>query len=174
MEIIGRPTATFTTLKNALHARPGVHTRFVTEMLPALWDEAVRYGVNPTGVVAQSGKETAWGNFGGAVKPEFYNTCGLKNRQSLYPGVDDSDNPLAHARFASWRVGARAHVQHLRGYTGFVLPADELIISPRYVHLSGKKAVHFRDLGGHWAPDLNYGVSIESIADELLAPPPFP
>jgi N-acetylmuramoyl-L-alanine amidase len=136
-------------------------------MFPSLWSGAERYNIDPVGLVAQSYKETGAGNFPGRVKPEFYNTCGLKNRVlGLFPGVDDGDNPLAHARFASWEAGARAHAQHVRAYTGWPV-RDDLVIDPRYWLVSGQKCEDWADLSGKWAPSATYGQEIEALMVRL-------
>jgi hypothetical protein len=127
------------------------------------------YGIDPVGVVAQSHKETGGGKFGGKARPEFYNTCGLKIRhQPLFPGVTDGDNPLAHAMFASWQVGAVAHVQHLRAYAGWPVPDTDLVVDPRYVFVIGRYACEdFAELGGKWAPSASYGTELETVARQL-------
>ena len=79
MEIMRAPSAD----KGSVLAKLGTLTvapRFTQEMFPALWDAALRYGIDPVGLVAQSYKETGKGNFGGQVKPQFYNTAGIKIR----------------------------------------------------------------------------------------------
>lgn len=142
-------------------------------MFPELWDAAVLYGVDPVGVVAQSIKETGGGSFLGKVKPPFNNTCGLKitpQQQEMFPGVTDDDNPLAHATFASWQVGATAHVQHLRVWCDD--PVTELIVDPRYQVVVGLlptrgPAVTWHDLGGRWTTSLTYGDEIEVIIERL-------
>lgn len=137
-------------------------------MFPALWWAAVRYGVDPVGVVAQSWKETGGGHFTGRVKPLFYNTCGLKIRHlDLFPGVTDGDNPLAHQMFPNWTIGALAHVQHLRAYAGWAVPEDELF-DPRYVYVIGRDPVDtFEELSGKWAPSPTYGQEIVRLAQQL-------
>lgn len=176
MLIINRPSTTRENLLAAVTARPGVHARFVTEMFPHLWNEAIRYGIDPVGMVAQSYKETGGGNFTGKVKPFFCNTAGLKVRyvnetMALIP-TTDVDHPLVHLQFRNWQHGARAHAQHLRAYA-LKLPADEFIVSLRY-DLVSKVAVHFADLSPGWAPSATYGQEVERIAAELLAPLPVP
>jgi hypothetical protein len=166
VRIIGPSTADKASVAGRL-AGMGGDKRFVGEMLNPLWSAAERYGIDPAGVVAQSYKETGGGKFGGKVKPEFYNTCGLKIRhQNLYPGVTDGDNPLAHAMFPSWEVGAEAHVQHLRAYAGW--PVTDLIVDPRYVLVIGRHACEsFAELGGKWAPTASYGTELVAIARKL-------
>jgi N-acetylmuramoyl-L-alanine amidase len=143
-----------------------VHPRFVDEMFPVLWAAALEYGIDPVGMVAQSGKETKWGDFMGQVLPQFYNTAGIKIRhQSLFPGITDGDRPLAHQMFPNWTVGAMAHAQHLRIYAG--KPVLGLVVDPRY-HLVGPPPVStWAELGGRWAPSLTYGLEIEAIMNRL-------
>lgn len=171
MRIIGPPSAARDTALANAAARPGVHNRFLVEMFDPLWNAGLALGIDPVGVVAQAAKETGWGTFGGRVRPEFHNTCGLKNtpaQQRLFPGVSDGDNPLSHAMFASWDEGATAHVQHLCAYTG--QPVNGLAVDPRYqvVVVLGRKPVEtFEGLGGLWAPALDYGERLVEIARYL-------
>lgn len=149
-----------------------IHTRFYLEMLPALWTAATEYAIDGVGMVAQAGKETAWGNFGGAVTPQFYNTAGIKIRHlGFMPGVNDLDRPLAHAQFANWEVGAAAHAQHLRAYCG--APVVGLIVDPRYIYAlrtPATAAETWISLGGKWAPSPTYGAEIEAIMNTLILP----
>ncbi len=171
MRIIGPPAQVRDRVLANVQARTGVHPRFINEMFPVLWDAGLRYGIDPVGVVAQSGKETAWGNFTGNVKPEFYNTAGIKIRHNaLFPGTTDGDRPLAHQMFPNWAVGADAHVQHLRAYAGWPVDADILISDPRYVYVIGRhKVENWSELGGKWAPAPSYGPELEAIAKSLAA-----
>lgn len=169
MRIIGPPSATQSTVAARIESRAGVHPRFMADMFSPLWDAAVHYFIDPVGVVAQSAKETGWGNFGGNVRPEFRNTCGLKIRadqQALFPGVTNGDNPLAHSMFASWDVGARAQVQHLRIYAGW--PVEDFVFDPRYYLVSPTlRLENFEELGGRWAPSPQYGVELVDLARTL-------
>lgn len=176
MRIIGPPS---TTIGSVLAILPDVaepHPRFVAKMFVPLWEAALAYGIDPVGVVAQAGKETKWGHYGGRVRAEFHNTCGLKvtaEQQGLefreYAPVRplEGDQPLAHAMFATWHVGARAHVQHLCAYAGLTVPVVE-IVDPRYELVAGRHWCEtFEDLGGRWAPAADYGVRLVDIARRL-------
>jgi len=169
MRILGPHSAPYHVVEARLRARTGVHPRFIDLMFPALWKAATKYGIDGVGMVAQAGKETAWGNFLGKVKPEFYNTAGIKVRHvGLYPGIDDGDNPLAHSRFASWDNGAEAHAQHLRVYTGVKIGPETLIVDPRYWLVSATSQVtDWVGLSGKWAPAASYGPSLEEIMRTL-------
>lgn len=169
MRIIGPPSALLQTVLAAISATPNVHPRFRDEMVTPLWDAGLQYGIDPVGMVAQSAKETGWGNFGGNVRPEFYNTAGIKIRhQNLFPGVTSGDNPLAHTMFPNWEVGAEAHAQHLRAYAGWPIRDGRKIVDPRYVFVNENlKLENFEDLGGKWAPSSQYGIELVAIARVL-------
>jgi hypothetical protein len=147
---------------------------FVEDVLPHVWAEAERLGVDPVGMWQQAIKETGGGRFGGAVSPKACNPCGLKiTHVGLYGPATDGDQPAAHAMFPSWQVGARAQAQHLRAYAGWPLPADELVVDPRYVWLfaGGRPkhwCEHWSDLGGKWAPSPTYGIEIETGVGRLI------
>lgn len=162
MIIMGLPTASLAHVRGKFSAG-----RFRDEMLNPLWSAAANRGVDPVGVVAQSMKETATGQFGGQVKPQFYNTCGLKIRHLGLYTATDGDQPLAHQMFPNWEVGAIAHVQHLMAYAG--VPVNhEPVVDPRYVWVIGKhSARHFEDLSGKWAPSPSYGSELVAIARKL-------
>lgn len=172
MMILAPPSADRETVMGNLgHATP----LFRDDMAPALWVAALGYGIDPVGVIAQSGKETGWGAYPGQVEPEFHNTCGLKispAQQRLFPGVTDGDNPLAHDMSASWLEGARKHAEHLLAWCGE--PIMGLILDPRYetvISLIPSKgaAATWADLGGRWAPNPMYGHEIEDIMRRLSA-----
>ena len=159
-----QPTVTREHVIAALPA--GAHPRFAAEMVPQLWAAGLEYGVDPVGMVAQSGKETNWGNYTGQVLPQFYNTAGIKIRhQSLFPGITDGDRPLAHQMFPNWAVGAMAHAQHLRAYAG--KPVIGLVVDPRYSLVGPPFVETWEGLGGRWAPSVTYGTEIEEIMERL-------
>ena len=169
MRILGPPPlgVTLGTLQAGLTALGG-NALFVNDMAPPLWAAAVKYAIDPVGMVAQAFKETAGGAFKGKVRAEFCNPAGLKLRHpGLFLGVTDGDNPLAHSMFANWAVGAEAHAQHLRAYTGCLLDGH-LVVDPRLVFVVGRYRVEtFEELGGKWAPSPTYGNEIVAIANRL-------
>jgi hypothetical protein len=174
VNILGRPTVPLTTVKTNLSLQ-GASTLFVTQMLPELWDASLLFAVDPVVTVAQSYKETGGGRFGGLAKPAMCNPCGLKldeEQQKLVPGVTDSspDKTLTHAIFPNWTVGALAHVQHLRAYSGAYLPDDSVIFSPRYKYVKqiNKPVDTVEGLSGRWAyPGVTYGPEVVAIARKL-------
>lgn len=176
MRIIGPPSSNYLQITNSLQALK-VDPFFISDMAYALWTAGRKYFIDPVGVIAQSIKETGGGRFPGKVKPGFCNPCGLKIRNQGVLGTPDDptagDQPLAHAMFPSWTVGAEAHVQHLRAYAGWPLDAEPeknyLIVDPRYIFVAGRNSCeNFEDLSGKWAtPGENYGPEIVAIARKL-------
>jgi hypothetical protein len=144
---------------------------FVDFIAPAVWRAAESLTVDPVGAVAQSYKETGAGTFGGKVKPQFYNTAGIKVRDvalvKQLTGDPSDDQPLAHQMFPNWEAGALAQAQHLRAYAGW--PVAGLIVDPRYTFVVGHTCQTFQELGGKWAPSPTYGVELVEIAGRLRA-----
>jgi hypothetical protein len=175
MRIIGPPSASNSqVLRNVQLA--GATTLFTGVMFTHLWDAAINYGIDPVGMVAQSFKETGGGSYRGKVKPEFYNTAGIKVRHmDLFPGVTDNDNPLAHQMFPNWQTGAEAHAQHLCAYAGVdVLSMGVLLVDPRYFYARKTSPINWcenwSDFGnGAWAPGPTYGTDLETLMRRLQA-----
>lgn len=176
MRILGPPTTTYTQITNSLQGLK-VDPLFIAEMAYPLWLAGRKYFIDPVGMIAQSIKETGGGKFPGKVKPGFFNTCGLKIRNQGVLGTPDDptvgEQPLAHAMFPSWVVGAEAHAQHLRAYANWTLESEVdknyLIVDPRYTFVVGlHRCENFEDLSGKWAiPGENYGPEIVAIARKL-------
>lgn len=172
VKIIGAPTSSYERMEANFASVSGGRAGGLwrTEMAPALWTQAVSHGIDPLVMVAQSAKETAWGNFTGNVKPWFYNTCGLKIRNTNEFDCAKGDLPMAHATFASWDAGACAQAQHLLAYCGRPLNPGEILLDTRWVWVYGKhEAVEVEDLGGKWAPAAAYGADIATMAKKLAA-----
>ena len=132
----------------------GATSRFVLNAR-LYWELAPSRGIRPEVAYAQSAKETAHGNFGGVLGPSFRNSCGLKTTA----GGDDSD-PNAHQRFATWRQGVIACIDHLALYAG--APGYPRAVTPDPRHFSSVYATAptVESLGGRWAPAGDYGRSI--------------
>ena len=143
------------------------HDRFIDEMMPALYEVAVRYDIDPTVMIAQSHHETGGGHFTRAVTPAHHNTCGLKVRD---PGGLPDDHPDAHAEFSSWEEGATAHAQHLYAYAGRELPPGEVNVDPRWDWVYGRHHITvMTGLGTWWAPSPTYGDLVRNRALQFLA-----
>ncbi len=118
-------------------------------------DEAAAEGINSDVAFAQMCLETGYLRFGGLVKPDFYNFCGLGAMDAAHPGE----------QFPTEQLGVRAHIQHLHAYatTQEVKLKNELI-DPRYNWVHKTKYVEdIFGLAGNWASDPNYGNKLDVI-----------
>ncbi|MEW6772326.1 MAG: N-acetylmuramoyl-L-alanine amidase, partial [Bacillota bacterium] len=80
----------------------GAHQRFL-QVIPLYFEIFPRYGLRPEVGVAQAAKETAFGHFPGAVRPEMHNWCGLKIAKAV------GDKTADHAAFPDDTAGVEAH-----------------------------------------------------------------
>lgn len=118
-------------------------------------------GVNPTMAYAQAALETGYGNFGGVVKEEFKNPCGLKTAV----GIDDSLD--SHAKFKTWEDGVRAHLDHLALYAGAIgYPKAKSPDPKHYQYLFGV-CKYVEDLGGMWAAGDDYGFKVIKLMESI-------
>lgn len=123
-----------------------------------LLNEAETEGVRAELVFAQAMLETGWLQFGGDVKPEQCNFCGLGATGGGVPGWS----------FSSVRMGLRAQIQHLKAY-GSTEPLVNECIDPRFKYVTRGVAPDVEDLGGRWAPSSTYGERVASMAAQLLS-----
>jgi len=100
--------------------------------------------------------ETGFLKFKGQVKVSQNNFCGL----------GALDGGASGASFSSMRLGIRAHIQHLKAYTGNKNLTYE-IIDPRFRYVHGKKVIKTIGLSRRWASDPYYGVKIRSLLISL-------
>ena len=120
------------------------------------YDEAVAEGVDPGVVFAQAMKETGFLRFGGDVKIEQYNFCGL----------GATGGGAAGQAFGSVRLGVSAQVQHLKAYASQE-DLKNAVVDPRFQYVTRGCATFVEYLGIQenpwgkgWATASNYGYSI--------------
>jgi hypothetical protein len=107
---------------------------------------------------AQMCLETGFLRFGGLVRPEMNNFCGLGALGPEQPGE----------RFDSPKTGIRAHIQHLKAYaTGE--PLNQALVDPRYRWVRKGAAPEISGLAGSWAADPAYAEKIRAILKRLYA-----
>lgn len=135
-------------------------------LVAAYYEEAGREGLRADIVLCQAIKETGFFNYGGDVLPSQNNFCGLGATGGGVKG----------ASFATPRLGARAHVQHLVAYATYNTPQTE-IIDPRFAHITDDlPQIHghinnWTGLNGVWAvPGNHYGEDILSLWQQAMAP----
>lgn len=162
--ILGAPEATQSQatrwVLDRAHARfdPAYDDFTLEAIVGAYWRTGEEEGVRADVAVAQAVKETAAFTFTGSVRPGQNNFAGIGATGGGVPGE-------------SWPTvneGIRGHLRRLRMYAeGFDAIHDLDILKrplPRYLWGS---APTVEDLGGKWAPTLNYGAS---IVNDYLTP----
>ena len=109
--------------------------------LPGLYlEEGKIEGVRGDAAFCMACKETGFFRYGGDVKPEQNNFCGL----------GATGGGVAGASFATKRLGVRANIQHLKAYGSTKALVNECI-DPRFKYVTRGKALTFEDLAGKWA-----------------------
>lgn len=126
------------------------------------WQEAGREGVRQDIALAQALVETGFFRFGGDVKPEQNNFCGLGTTGGGVKG----------AHFATPQLGVRAHIQHLLAYTTQKHPSTK-IIDPRYdlahaIRMERGLCDTWYKLNGTWAMSPNYSEKIMGVWQRML------
>ncbi|HEY9295551.1 MAG TPA: N-acetylmuramoyl-L-alanine amidase [Phormidium sp.] len=156
-QIMGFGKASEEQMKNFLQDNnEGILARYLS--LPKLYiEEAEIEGVNYDIAFCQMCLETGFLRFGGQVKQEQNNFCGL----------GAIDGGAAGASFPDPKTGVKAHIEHLKAY-GSTNPIKRMpIVDPRF-HLVGRgSAVSVHDLGGYWASDRDYGKKIMALMRRL-------
>jgi N-acetylmuramoyl-L-alanine amidase CwlA len=126
-------------------------------------DAALAAGIDPAAAYAQSAKETGLGRFGGVLDESFHNPCGLKTSSPK------DDSPESHMRFASWKEGIQAQADHLALYAGAPGFPKAGTPDPRHFPSIKGTAKTVEELGGKWAPSLEYGKEVSKIMSEIQA-----
>jgi len=120
------------------------------------YDIAAIYKIRPEVALSQAAKETGFFYFGGDVKPE----------QNNFAGIGATGGGVSGAGFTSREMGVEAHLQHLYAYASeSPLPDGREQLDPRFNLVERGGAIYVEDLGGKWAPSLDYG---KSIVDDYL------
>lgn len=179
MKIINKPTATYGQCEAWIKSKKTAN-KLALENLPIMWNCAIKNGIDPVVLIAQSMKETGWYNFGGVVPASYRNPCGLK----ITKGGGDYEVG-AHMRFKSWEDGIMAQSDHLALYAGgpYVpkyspecashLNTDHMdngtTKDPRHFTYLFGKCPTVESLGCNWAPSASYGTDIVKMIKEVQA-----
>lgn len=142
-------------------AAKGAADRFI-EAAPLYWKYGEITGIRPEVMYAQAGKETAYGNYGGAVLPEMNNWAGIKIKSP------EGDRTEDHETFATPDDGVRAHFNHMSAYVGLEPvgePHDRYYVVKTISWAGTVKFVE--QLGGRWCPDINYGYDILKMIENM-------
>jgi hypothetical protein len=137
---------------------PRIEKPFAQKFAQLYVDEAAVEGVNHDVAFSQMCLETGFLSFGGLVKPDMNNFCGLG---AIGPGQEGES-------FQSPQIGVRAQIQHLKAYATEE-PLKQPLVDPRYRWVRYGSAPTIHELAGAWAVDRDYGKKIKNILDNLYA-----
>jgi len=127
------------------------------EMLAEFYvEEAAFEGVNHDIAFTQMCLETGFLRFGGDVKREQNNFCGLGAVGGGEPGLS----------FPDPRTGVRAQIQHLKAY-GSTEPLKGELVNPRFRLVRRGVSPTIEGLAGTWAADIQYAEKIKSLLSRL-------
>ena len=133
-----------------------LENEFVLALAGHYIDESAVEGVNHDTAFAQMCLETGFLRYGGDVKPDQNNFCGLGAVGNGEPGLSFPD-PL---------TGVRAHIQHLQAYASTGQLNLELV-DPRYRYVKRGSSPTIHGLAGTWAADRSYNTKIAGILERL-------
>lgn len=151
------------TFPAATYEKYGAKT--IEEYCTILYDEATYEGVRPEVVFAQAMKETGWLAFGGQVKAEQCNFCGLGALDGGAAGADFS----SYGKDAV-RMGLRAQVQHLKAYActdALKRTGAGACVDPRFDKVTRGSSPTVMGLTGKWATAPDYGERLVAMIAEL-------
>lgn len=168
IQIVGPASADYYTLvRNAERLRA---SDWFKRALVCYWHIADKTPVDPVVLAAQCAIETGWGKFGGDVKAEYGNPCGMRN----YNGDHFAEFPMHYGEYPL--EGTLAHAEHLAAYAGFPCRPGTLNPRERFVRPGSKNfgiVRYVEELGGDqdgtvvWASDPLYGDKVVSAYERL-------
>ena len=139
-----------------LRKNPEANPSYVRTLSQLYIEESAYEGINHDIAFSQMCLETGFLNFGGLVKPEWNNFCGLGAIGPEQPGLI----------FPDQRTGVRAHIQHLKAYaTNESLKG--VLVDPRYKYVKLGSSPIIEGLSGTWAADKQYSNKIYDILQRL-------
>lgn len=158
INILGSATATVDQAKE--WARSKNAPKEFIDLADLYWQLApTRGGVDPAVAYVQFGHETGYlyrdGRSGAGIDASYHNPCGLK----ITTGGGDYQ-ASAHKRFANWREGIIAHLDHLALYAGAAGYPKKDTSDPRHFAYLKGTAKTVEALGAKWAPSSSYGTRL--------------
>lgn len=135
------------------------------EIVRYYYQESAREGVRADMALCQALLETGFFKFGGTVKADQNNFCGLGTTSKTVTG----------ASFRTPQIGVRAHIQHLLAYTTDRNPKTH-IVDPRYdlvqkMRKTSGFLITWHSLNGNWAASAEYSEKIFDLYSKMLGMP---
>lgn len=156
-QIMSMGNATESQLMNFLVQRNNQAGNDFPDIAKIYLDEAQKEGVNYDVAFAQMCLATNYLRFGGWIKPEQNNFCGLGDAQGSPEG----------ATFPDVRTGVKAHIEHLKAYASTEMIKHQPIVDPRFDYVPRGVAPSVYDLARRWSSDPDYGERIMTILKRL-------
>ncbi|ARN56481.1 glucosaminidase domain-containing protein [Sedimentisphaera salicampi] len=139
-----------------LASNPSASRAEISRLARIYIEEAAAEGINSDIAFCQMVHETNYLRFGGDVRREQNNFCGLGATGGGEPG---------HS-FQTPRLGARAHIQHLKAYANS-RPLRKARIDPRFELVKRGSSPNIDGLTGTWATDPQYDRKLRRKLREL-------
>ena len=165
VNILGKASATLTQAQE--WARGNKAPAEFVELAKLYWELApARGGIDPAIAYVQFAHETGYlykkGESAAGIDASYCNPCGLK----ITAGGGDYQ-ATAHKRFANWKEGIMAHLDHLALYAGAAGYPRSGTPDPRHFSYLYGTAKTLEELGAKWAPSPSYGTNLASKYAEL-------
>jgi hypothetical protein len=130
-------------------------TELFISLAELYWSLYPQHGnINATIAYAQAALETGFGKFGGSIDESYKNPAGLKSTT----GRDDTADSFV--KFASWKDGVSAQLDHLALYAGAEGYPISNTSDPRHFSYLTGKVKYVEELAGNWAASQDYGLKI--------------
>ncbi len=121
-------------------------------------NESLDEGVNHDIAFCQMILETGFLKYGGSVKKQQNNFCGL----------GATGGSVAGEHFPDMQTGVRAHIQHLKAYASHKV-VNNKCIDKRFKYVKRGIAPTIYGLTGRWASDPYYDKKIENLLHRLFS-----
>lgn len=135
------------------------------EIVQYYYEESAREGIRADMALCQALLETGFFKFGGTVKADQNNFCGLGT----------TSKTIAGASFRTPQIGVRAHIQHLLAYATDRNPKTH-IVDPRYDLVQKMRKTKgflltWHSLNGNWAASSEYSEKIFDLHSKMICMP---
>ena len=150
-----RQSTTATIDQAKIWAKDNNATSTFIDLADLYWAAAQEAGIDPVVCYAQAAYETAFGQFGGVINASYCNPAGMKIKNT---GSDK--DPKNYVKFASWKDGVQAHIDHLALLAGAPQYPKKSSLDPNHITDLYLAAAGVEHLSGQWSASLAYHTPI--------------
>lgn len=177
MNIVNKPSITIDDCREWLKSKKECN-EIVFEIIDIMWEAAIRNGIDPCVLLAQSLIET--NNFMSEKHVKNHNTGSLKDvnyKYGMFLGYEGDTT------FRTWEGGINAHSDHLALYAGVKgfpkhnpnaninndgFDIKGLTTDPMHLRYLFGTCTKVEYLSGDWANDKDYGQRIVNLVNEMI------